>query len=91
MFLFKPFKLFNESIYMLSRHHLFSKAWTARGLIYSAKWRIFNNVIYEHVRYMHLTKTEHIHKIQIILSSERMLHKDYDCKGSVEQNLWPWA
>jgi hypothetical protein len=23
-----------------------------------------------------------------ILSSERMLHKDYNCRGSVEKNLW---
>jgi hypothetical protein len=26
-----------------------------------------------------------------ILSSERMLHKEYDRKGPVEKNLWSWA
>jgi hypothetical protein len=30
-----------------------------------------------------LTKAKHIHKRKPILSSERMLHKDYDPKGSV--------
>jgi hypothetical protein len=30
------------------------KAWTDRGLIYSIRGRIFNNVL--HVRYLHLTK-----------------------------------
>jgi hypothetical protein len=30
------------------------KAWTDRGLVYSAKGRIFNNMLY--VQYTHLTK-----------------------------------
>jgi hypothetical protein len=30
-------------------------------------------------------KAKYIHKRQSIFSSERMLHKDYDCKGSVEK------
>jgi hypothetical protein len=30
-------------------------------------------------------KAKHIHERQTIFSSERMLHKDYDRKGSVEE------
>jgi hypothetical protein len=38
------------------------KAWTDRGLVYSAQGRIFSNMLY--VRYVHLTKAKHIHKSQ---------------------------
>jgi hypothetical protein len=43
-------------------HDLLSKAWTDRGLVYSAKATIFNNMLY--VRYVHFTKAKHIHKRQ---------------------------
>jgi hypothetical protein len=46
-----------------------------------AKGGILNNMI--HVLYIHLTKDQHIHKR--LISSERVLHKDYDHKGSVEK------
>jgi hypothetical protein len=29
-------------------------------------------------------------RVKLILSSERVLHKDYDCKGSVKKNN-PWS
>jgi hypothetical protein len=29
--------------------------------------------------------------VKPILSSERLLHMDYDRKGSVEKNLWSWT
>jgi hypothetical protein len=32
------------------------KVWTDRGVVYSAKGRIFNNMLY--VRYVHLTKSQ---------------------------------
>jgi hypothetical protein len=39
-----------------------------------------------YVQYVHLTKAKHIHRRQIhFLVSERVLHKDYDRKGSVEK------
>jgi hypothetical protein len=47
----------------------------------SANGRIFNNMPY--VRYVHLTKAKHIHK---------MLNKEYGGKGSVTKKkkiLWP--
>jgi hypothetical protein len=47
-----------------------------RGLVHSAKGRLFNN----------LTKAKLIHKRQTIPRSERMLHKDHDSKGSVGKN-----
>jgi hypothetical protein len=42
----------NDKIH--ERYDLFCKAWTDRGLVCSAKARIFNNMLY--VRYVHLTK-----------------------------------
>jgi hypothetical protein len=36
------------------RHDLLCKAWTDRGLVYIAKGRIFNNMLY--VRYVHMIK-----------------------------------
>jgi hypothetical protein len=37
-------------------------------------------------------KAKHIHKEdKPIFSSERMLHKDYYRKSSVEKNLWSWV
>jgi hypothetical protein len=43
----------------------------------------FYNVLY--VRYVHLTKDQAYSRDKPIFLSERMLHKDYDCKGSVEK------
>jgi hypothetical protein len=41
-----------------------------------------------HVRYVHLTRPSIFIKDRPILSSEKMLHKDYDRKGSVaKKNL----
>jgi hypothetical protein len=27
---------------------------------------------------------------KLILSSEKILHRDYECKGPVEKNIWSW-
>jgi hypothetical protein len=62
------------------------------GMIYSAKPKltqglyivhkeVFNNMIY--LRYVHLTKFRHIQRGKPIVLSERILHKDYDRKGSI--------
>jgi hypothetical protein len=59
------------------------------GLGYSAQGRIFNNVLY--VRYVHLTKAKLIIRDKPILSSEGMLHENYDRKRSVgrkPQGVW---
>jgi hypothetical protein len=61
---------------------LLYKAYTDRGLVYSAKARHFNNML--HVRYVHLTKAKHIHKRQTH-PFVRLLRKDYDHKGLVEK------
>jgi hypothetical protein len=55
-----------------------------------AKERIFNKLltITLYVQYVHLAKAKHIHKRQPTFSSERMSHKDYDCKGSAEKKMW---
>jgi hypothetical protein len=39
-------------------------------------------------RYMHLKMAKPIHNDKPISSSERILHKGYDCKGSFKNNLW---
>jgi hypothetical protein len=62
-------------------HDLLCKACIDRGLLYSAKARIFNNMLY--VLYVHLTRRSIFIRDKPILSSERMLNKDYDPKGSV--------
>jgi hypothetical protein len=62
-----------------------TRACTGRGLVYSAQGRIFSDLLYSYMRYLHLTKAKPIHKRQPVLSSERKLHKDYDRKGSVEK------
>jgi hypothetical protein len=41
---------------------LLPKAWTDRGLVYSVKSRLFNNMLY--VLYVHLTKAKIIRKRQ---------------------------
>jgi hypothetical protein len=65
--------------------------WTDRGLAYAVKGRIFNIMLY--VRHMHLTKASTFTRDKAILSSARMLHTDYDRKGSVakkkKKKLWP--
>jgi hypothetical protein len=68
-----------------------SRACTDSGLVYSAKGRIFSNML--QVRYVHLTKGQEYSFIwdKPIFSSERMLRKDYYCKGSIEKNLWSWV
>jgi hypothetical protein len=55
------------------------------GLAYSAKARIFNNILY--MRYVQLTRQSIFIRGKPILSLERMLHKDYDRKGSVETKI----
>jgi hypothetical protein len=40
-----------------------------------------------YVRYVHLTKDQAYSWDKPIFSSERMLHKGYDCKGSVEKKI----
>jgi hypothetical protein len=49
----------------------------------SAKCKIFNNKSY--VRYVHLMKGQAYSQENLILSWERMVHKDYDSNGSVEK------
>jgi hypothetical protein len=60
-----------------------SKTRTYRGLVYGAKGRIFNNMLY--VRYVHLTQAKRSLFIidKPILLSGRTLHKDSECNGSV--------
>jgi hypothetical protein len=51
-----------------------------------AKGRTFNNMLY--ARYVHLTKAKPILERQNHpLSLERMLHRDYDGKGSVAKKM----
>jgi hypothetical protein len=47
------------------------------------KVRIFSNMLY--VRYVHLTRPSIFIRDKFIFSSEGMLHKDYDCRSSVEK------
>jgi hypothetical protein len=58
------------------------KAWTDRGLVCSAKGRIFNNMLYVHIRALDERPSIFL-RDKPIFSSERMLHKDYYLKGSV--------
>jgi hypothetical protein len=51
--------------------------------VYSAKGRIFNNML--HVRYVHLTKAKPIHKRQTHPLVREVLHKDFDRWGSAEK------
>jgi hypothetical protein len=46
----------------------------------------FNNMLY--VRYVHLKRPSVFIGDESILSSERMLHKDYGRKSSLEKNRW---
>jgi hypothetical protein len=68
----------------------FAKPGLAEDL-YSAQGRIFNNMLY--VRYVHLTESHTYSYETNIFSSETMLCKDYDNKGSIERKkmLWSWA
>jgi adenylate cyclase class IV len=61
----------------------FAKPELTEDLYYSAQGRIFNNMLY--VLYVRLTKVKRslFIKDKPILSSESMLHEDYDRKGSV--------
>jgi hypothetical protein len=63
-----------------NRHDVLSKAWTDRRNVYSAKARIFNNMLY--MRCAHLSKVKHVLRDKPTLSSEWMSHKDYDRKSS---------
>jgi hypothetical protein len=47
------------------------------------KARIFNKVLY--VRYVYLIRSSIFMRDKPISSSERMFHRDYDNKGSVEK------
>jgi hypothetical protein len=71
-------------------HDLLCKAYTDRGLVYSVKGRIFNNTLY--MGYVHLTRPNIFIRDKPIFSSETMLLKDYDCKGSdlkkKTTNIW---
>jgi hypothetical protein len=62
-------------------HDLLCKAWTDRGLVHSAKGRIFNNCT--------ISKLDERPSIfttdQPIFSSKTILYKDYYRKGSVEK------
>jgi hypothetical protein len=61
-----------------------------RGLLCSAKVRIFNDML--HVRNILLKVRPSIFiRDKSILSSERMLYKDYYGKSSVGKNLWSWT
>jgi hypothetical protein len=62
-------------------HDLLCKACTDRGLVYSAKGRIVSN---SEIRTLYERPSIFI-KDEPVLSSERMLHKKYDRKGSVEK------
>jgi hypothetical protein len=52
------------------------------------KGRIFN--IMPYVRHAHLTKAKLFTRDKPTLSSQRMLHKDYDSKGSVTKKKTDW-
>jgi hypothetical protein len=60
----------------------FAKPGLTRGLVCSAKGRMFNNVLLCAIRTLDKGKAS-IDKL--ILSSERMLHKDYGRDDSVEK------
>jgi hypothetical protein len=63
---------------------IFAKPVLTEDLYIVQKEDIFNNMLY--VRYVHLTKRPSIFiRHKPILSSERMLHKDYYRRSSVEK------
>jgi hypothetical protein len=59
------------------RYDLLCRAWNDRGKAYSAQERIFSNMLL--IRYERLSI---FIRDKSIFSSERMLRKGYDCKGS---------
>jgi hypothetical protein len=63
---------------------MLSEAWTDRGLVDNAIGRIFNNTLY--ARYLQFTKDQ-TYSYETNLSSERILHKENNRKGSVKDNL----
>jgi hypothetical protein len=65
-------------------HDLLCKTCTDRGLVGSAKGRIFNNMLICANCALDESTSVFIRDTPIFLS-ERMLHKDYDRKGSVEK------
>jgi hypothetical protein len=73
----------NGSVNMFPQQH--TNATIEELCFLCAKARIFNNVLYEFVRYVHLTKASHLRKTQIHPLSEKMLHMDYDRKSSVKE------
>jgi hypothetical protein len=82
-------KLKTVQVTKVPLHDLLCRVWTDRGLVYSAKRRIFNATAICAIRTLDKSKAKPIHKRQTIISSVRMLHKDYDRKSSVaKKNLW---
>jgi hypothetical protein len=67
-------------------HDLLSKASIDRGLVYSARTRILNNMFY--VRNINNEKPSIFIRGKPIFSLERMLHKDNYSKNSVEKSLF---
>jgi hypothetical protein len=62
----------------------FAKPVLTEDFEYSAKGRIFNNMLRVYVRYVTLAERPSIFiRGELSLSSERMLHKAYSRKGSV--------
>jgi hypothetical protein len=53
-----------------------------RGLVRAV---VFNNMLY--VRYVHSTRPSIFIRDELILSSERIFHKEYDLKGYVERRI----
>jgi hypothetical protein len=80
-------------------HHLSSRAATtgqitscgyalkSRNTLYSAQGSHFNNMLC--VRYVYLTRRSLFIRGNHIFSSERLLHKVYDCKSSVAKQDKP--
>jgi hypothetical protein len=64
-----------------------SQASTDRGLGYSANGRIFNNMLHTYMIHTLDRRPSIFIRDKPIFSSERMLHKDYDCKDSVEEKI----
>jgi hypothetical protein len=78
----------NHKKVLTPRHDPLCKACTDRELVYSAKRKLFNNRLC--VRYVHLIKAKPFINDKPILSSERLLHKDYNSKGSGAKKIWSW-
>jgi hypothetical protein len=57
--------------------------------IYIVKGKIFNIMLY--VQYVHLTEAKQSIRDKPILSSDIMLRRGYDCKGSVAQRKKFWG